>query len=101
MDIDLITIAGWLIGGALAGSIVGLLVKRKKEGFGRFLNLLIGMAGGVIGGVIFEALNLRTPILSAFQVSARDIAAAIPGSLLLLAIIAVVRWLMRSKKQEE
>ena len=98
---DIFTVAGWLIGGALAGSFVGLLVKRKKEGFGRFLNLVIGLAGGVIGGVIFEALNLRTPILSAFQLSARDIAAAIPGSLLLLAIIAIVRRLMRSKEQEE
>lgn len=100
MDIELFTIIGWLIGGALAGSFVGAIVKRKKEGFGRFMNIVIGLTGGVIGGVIFEALNLRTPILSEFSVSARDILAAVAGSLILLLLVAIVRRLLRRKTED-
>ena len=96
---DVFAIIGWLIGGALAGSFVGLIVKRKKEGFGRFLNLAIGLAGGVIGGVIFETFNL-TPMLKEFRVSARDIIGAIAGSLVLLGLVAIVRRFTRKKNTD-
>ncbi len=99
---DVFAIIGWLIGGALAGTTVGLIVKRKKEGFGRFLNLAIGLAGGVIGGVIFESFNL-THMLKEFRVSARDIIGAIAGSLVLLGLVglvAIVRRFTRKKNTD-
>jgi uncharacterized membrane protein YeaQ/YmgE (transglycosylase-associated protein family) len=95
---DIYQVIGWLIGGALAGSFVGLIVKRKREGFGRFLNIFIGMAGGVLGGALFEMLHLKTPILTAVKVSARDIVTAVAGSLVLLALVAILRRLLRGKK---
>ena len=39
MDIKLAEVIVWLIVGALAGSLTGFVVTRKKEGFGRYVNL--------------------------------------------------------------
>jgi hypothetical protein len=36
----------WLIVGALAGALVGMVVTRKREGFGHWANLGIGLVGG-------------------------------------------------------
>ncbi len=58
MKITIDQINVWLIVGALAGSITGKVVKRAKEGFGRFTNLGIGLIGALIGGSIFRAFNL-------------------------------------------
>ena len=42
ITLDYSQIIVWLIVGALAGSIAGMLVKRTREGFGPFTNLGIG-----------------------------------------------------------
>ncbi len=58
MKITIDQIIVWLIVGALAGSFTGMVVKRAKEGFGRFTNLGIGLIGALIGGSIFRAFNI-------------------------------------------
>ena len=40
----------WIIVGLLGGSIAGLLVQRKRSGFGLARNLIIGLIGALIGG---------------------------------------------------
>jgi uncharacterized membrane protein YeaQ/YmgE (transglycosylase-associated protein family) len=40
----------WIIVGGFAGTLAGRAITLKKEGLGRWTNLLIGMAGAVIGG---------------------------------------------------
>jgi uncharacterized membrane protein YeaQ/YmgE (transglycosylase-associated protein family) len=40
MQITYIQIVVWLIIGALAGSLMGKVVKRWREGFGRWTNLV-------------------------------------------------------------
>ena len=44
----------WLIVGALAGSLAGMVVKRSKEGFGRLANIGIGLVGALVGGFLFQ-----------------------------------------------
>ncbi len=80
----------WLIIGALAGFIVGLILKGRKKGFGFFTNLIIGLIGAVIGGFIFDLLNIRTG-MGKLVLSIDDLIAAIAGSFILLIILAIVR----------
>jgi len=81
----------WLVVGALAGSIVGGLVARKKEGLGRWTNLGVGLVGALIGGALFRVfkIDLGTGVV----ISLDDVIAAICGSLLFI----VVWWLVRKK----
>ena len=44
----------WIIIGGFAGTLAGRVVTMKKEGLGRWANLLVGMAGAVIGGAFFR-----------------------------------------------
>jgi uncharacterized membrane protein YeaQ/YmgE (transglycosylase-associated protein family) len=80
----------WLVIGGLAGFIIGLIFKGKKKGFGFFTNLLIGLIGAVIGGFIFDLLNIRSG-MGRLVLSYDDLIAAIAGSFILLIILAIVR----------
>jgi uncharacterized membrane protein YeaQ/YmgE (transglycosylase-associated protein family) len=76
----------WLIVGAMAGSLVGMLVKRKKEGFGWLKNLGIGLVGAIIGGGIFHIFKIDLG-LGKIAVSFEDIISAFVGSLLFAGIM--------------
>jgi uncharacterized membrane protein YeaQ/YmgE (transglycosylase-associated protein family) len=80
----------WVIVGLLGGSLVGLMIRRERRGFGLFGNLLLGLIGALIGGTIFRFLGLFTS-LDVVSISLRDVVAAIVGSLLVLAAY----WLWR------
>ena len=86
----------WVIVGALAGSFVGMLAKRSKEGYGRLANLAIGMAGAMVGGLLFRVFNINLG-LRGITVSAEDLATAVIGAVILL----LAMWIlgkMRKKK---
>ena len=76
----------WLIVGALAGSIAGVVVRRTKEGFGLFTNLGIGLVGALIGGFIFKALHINLK-LGKISVSLEDLLSAFIGSLIFLGVV--------------
>ena len=84
MQITLYQIAVWFIVGLLGGSLTGLIVKGEKRGFGLQTNLLLGLGGAIVGGLIFRLFGLL-PNLDKVSVSMRDIVAALTGSLLILA----------------
>ena len=88
MGITLQQVIVWLIIGAIAGSLTGLMVKRTKQGFGRFTNLGIGLVGAIIGGTLFRLFGIDLG-LGAISVSLEDIVAALAGSVLFLLIL---RW---------
>jgi uncharacterized membrane protein YeaQ/YmgE (transglycosylase-associated protein family) len=81
----------WLIVGALAGSLAGMLVKLRKEGFGRWINLGIGLVGALIGGFLFKVLGIQLGILGSITINLQEVVAAVAGSLLFLGIIWAVR----------
>jgi uncharacterized membrane protein YeaQ/YmgE (transglycosylase-associated protein family) len=80
-------IVTWLIVGALAGSLTGMLVKRRKEGFGNLANLGIGLVGALIGGLLFRLFRIDLGLLSQIRVGLQETVAALLGSLIFLAIL--------------
>lgn len=69
--------------GALAGSLAGIIVTWKKEGFGRYANLGIGMIGALIGGVIFDVFNIDFG-LGDIAITFKDLLSAFIGSLIFI-----------------
>jgi uncharacterized membrane protein YeaQ/YmgE (transglycosylase-associated protein family) len=93
MTITLQQFIVWLIVGALAGTLTGRLVTRHKGGFGLWKNLGIGLVGALIGGIIFEIFKID--FLSETTISARNVVAALLGSLIFIGALAF--W--RKRKQ--
>jgi uncharacterized membrane protein YeaQ/YmgE (transglycosylase-associated protein family) len=83
-------IVGWLIVGALAGSLAGMVVKRSKVGFGRLANLGVGLVGAIVGGFFFKIFNINLGLRNVV-VSFEDLLEAFIGSLILL----LGMWLVR------
>jgi len=74
----------WLIVGALAGWIAGLIV--KGYGFGLIGNIVVGIIGAVIAGWLLPRLGIV--IGSGFVASLVN---AVIGAVILLVIIGLVR----------
>jgi uncharacterized membrane protein YeaQ/YmgE (transglycosylase-associated protein family) len=74
----------WLIVGALAGWIAGLIV--KGYGFGLIGNIIIGIIGAVIAGWLLPRLGIV--IGSGFVAALIN---AIIGAVILLVIIGLIR----------
>ena len=89
MPITASEIVVWLIVGALAGSFTGMLVTRSKGGFGRLGNLGIGLVGALIGGVLFNLMQIDLG-LEAISISLQDLVSAFAGALIFL---GTLRWL--------
>lgn len=78
----------WLIVGLLGGSAAGIVVARQRRGFGVATNLALGIAGAIVGGLVFRIFSLFQN-LDAVSISLRDVLAAFLGSLLVLAAVWV------------
>ena len=80
MSISVDQLIVWLIVGAIAGSLVGLVVKRDKRGFGWLGNLGIGLVGALVGGVLFRVLRIDLG-LGVISISLEDVVAAFVGAI--------------------
>lgn len=85
----------WIIVGLLGGSLAGLIAKGERKGFGTLRNLGLGLAGAVVGGLLFRLVGLL-PQLDQIAVSLRDIVSALSGSLLVLVIL----WFWRRSRSD-
>jgi uncharacterized membrane protein YeaQ/YmgE (transglycosylase-associated protein family) len=99
MNITVDQVITWLIVGALAGSLAGLLVTRKKAGFGYIFNLAVGLAGALIGGIAFKLFRINLGILGEVTITLEEVIKAFLGSLLLLAIIWFIKR-QRAKREQ-
>lgn len=86
MTISLDQIIVWLVIGAVAGALAGMVIKRG----GLLGNVGVGLVGALIGGVLFKLLGLDLG-LGRISVSLEDVAAAFAGSLLLIIVLRVFR----------
>jgi uncharacterized membrane protein YeaQ/YmgE (transglycosylase-associated protein family) len=93
--VSFVELVVWIIIGLLGGSLAGLIIKRERKGFGIFGNLGLGLAGALVGGLLFRVLDLF-PGLDKVAISLRDVVAAVAGSLLVLAVLSLVQRFYRS-----
>ena len=77
------SILAWIVIGAIAGWLAGVLV--KGYGFGLIGNIVIGILGAGIAGILAPALGVYT------QSTGGNIVAALLGSLVLLFLVGLVR----------
>jgi uncharacterized membrane protein YeaQ/YmgE (transglycosylase-associated protein family) len=87
---SLSTLIVWLVIGAIAGSLTGAVFKGSKHGYGTWGNLGIGLAGALIGGIVFRVFGIDIG-LGAIAVSLEDIVAAILGSIVFIVILRIYR----------
>jgi uncharacterized membrane protein YeaQ/YmgE (transglycosylase-associated protein family) len=80
-------VIAWLIVGGLAGSLAGMLIKGRKEGFGYLMNLGIGLIGALIGGLLFKLFRIDLGLIAQIAISLQEIVAGVLGALLFLAIL--------------
>jgi uncharacterized membrane protein YeaQ/YmgE (transglycosylase-associated protein family) len=76
----------WIVMGLVGGSLAGLLITQERKGFGLVRNMALGLAGAIVGGLLFRLLGLFAG-LDAISISLRDVVAAFVGSLIVLAAI--------------
>jgi uncharacterized membrane protein YeaQ/YmgE (transglycosylase-associated protein family) len=76
----------WIVIGLVGGSLAGLIITRERKGFGLVRNMGLGLAGAIVGGLLFRLLGLL-PGLDQISISLRDVVAAFVGSLIVLAAI--------------
>ena len=77
------SVIAWIIIGAIEGWLAGLLV--KGYGFGLIGNIVIGILGAGIAGILAPMLGLSTASTGG------NIVAALLGSLVLLFLVGLVR----------
>ena len=77
-------IIAWLIIGALAGWLAGLIV--KGGGYGLIVDIIVGIVGAVIGGYLAGQLGLQ--IGSGFISS---IIVAVAGAVILLFVLRLLK----------
>jgi uncharacterized membrane protein YeaQ/YmgE (transglycosylase-associated protein family) len=76
----------WLVIGAVAGFLAGLLM--EGGGFGLIGNIIVGILGAVVAGYFFPSLGVSIPITDPIVSS---IAVSTVGAVLLLFVIGLVR----------
>ena len=77
------SILAWIVIGAIAGWLAGLLV--KGYGFGLIGNIVIGILGAGIAGLLAPRLGIYTESFGG------NIIAALLGALVLLLLVGLVR----------
>lgn len=93
MNLSTDKIIVWLIVGALAGWLAGILIKRNKRGFGHIYNTFVGLVGAFIGGILFDVFRINFG-LGHISISLRDLVSAVIGSLVFLFIM----WILKRGK---
>jgi uncharacterized membrane protein YeaQ/YmgE (transglycosylase-associated protein family) len=77
------SLIAWIVIGAIAGWLAGLLV--KGYGFGLIGNIVIGIVGAAVAGFLASYLHLYT------ESTIGNIVAATIGAIILLLLVGVVR----------
>jgi uncharacterized membrane protein YeaQ/YmgE (transglycosylase-associated protein family) len=77
------SILAWIVIGAIAGWLAGLLV--KGYGFGLIGNIFIGILGAGIAGFLAPRVGIYTESFGG------NVVAALLGALILLALVGLIR----------
>ncbi len=78
----------WLVIGLIAGALAGRLVRGR--GLGCLLDIIVGLAGAVIGGLIIHQLDPSLIAGGGFLGLVEDVVVAFLGSVILLCVVLLV-----------
>jgi uncharacterized membrane protein YeaQ/YmgE (transglycosylase-associated protein family) len=85
-------LVAWIVLGAIAGWIAGLLVK-GDEGMGIIMHVILGIVGGLIGGWIVAALTGVNPMN---KLDIGSLIVAIVGAVVLVVVVNMVQGRSRT-----
>lgn len=86
----LVTIIAWIVLGAIAGWIAGLLV-RGDEGLGVVGHIALGIVGALVGGFLANALGFGSGREAGDVVNLQSIIVAIIGAVVVVWVVGVLR----------
>jgi uncharacterized membrane protein YeaQ/YmgE (transglycosylase-associated protein family) len=84
------SILGWIILGLIAGFIASKIVESRGQGF--FLNILLGIIGGMVGGWLFE--HFGGPGITGFNLWSMFV--AVIGAIVVLVAYHLIRRVAQS-----
>ena len=79
----LVTIIAWIVLGAIAGWLAGLLV-RGDEGFGVIGHIVLGIVGALVGGFLANVLGFGSGREGGDVVNLQSIIVAVIGAVLVV-----------------
>jgi uncharacterized membrane protein YeaQ/YmgE (transglycosylase-associated protein family) len=89
----------WLVIGAFAGTLAGRLVTFSRQGLGFWTHLGVGMAGAVVGGLLFWLLHVDLG-LGEIKFTVEDLISAFVGSLLCIGAWRLIQKRRTPEKPE-
>lgn len=91
MTIDISTLIVWIIIGAIAGWLAGLLIKGHSQG--TLANIIVGLLGSLVGGILFTLLRIQVPSFLSGQLTIRlsDIVIAFIGAVVIYVVVGELR----------
>ncbi len=91
MTIDIGQLIVWIIVGAIAGWLAGLLM--RGHSLGTLGNIVVGLIGALIGGILFTLLHITVPsfLNGQLNVKVADIFIAFIGAVVVLLIVSLLR----------
>ena len=79
------SIIGWIVLGLIAGFIASKIVNKEGEGF--FLDIILGVVGGIVGGWLFEFFGAAG--VSGFNIYSMFV--AVVGAIIVLVAYHAIR----------
>ncbi|MEI6462141.1 MAG: GlsB/YeaQ/YmgE family stress response membrane protein [bacterium] len=79
----------WILFGGLVGWIANLLVYKKSGGC--LTNVIVGIVGSIVGGLIYGFLTRQSVNLSDFSLDVPSLIISVLGAIILLGIINFAR----------
>jgi uncharacterized membrane protein YeaQ/YmgE (transglycosylase-associated protein family) len=80
----------WLIFGALVGWLASIAMNRDSQQ-GALLNIIVGIVGAFLGGIVFNALGIGGSSINNSDFSLSGLVVAFVGAVILLGIVNLVR----------
>lgn len=79
---------GWIVFGALAGWAANVIIGgRERQGQGCLANILVGVVGAVLGGLLYRLVTGREV---SFEFDLPSFGIAVLGSLVLLGVLRLI-----------
>ena len=84
-------IVAWIIVGLMVGGVAGMIGSMRREGFGPVVNMILGLVGAFLGGILVALFNMDFgwgPVLIRYE----ELVMALAGAVLVVIVVRLVHW---------